>query len=296
MSKSATQAAQKVLEAFRSGAVVRAAELVFVERKLAADAPCRRWSLTNRFFAALSGSADARTFHQWLDVQRAVRKGEKASGFIFLPVFGRGGRTTETEHRAEPVEEQSDEQPVTFLLKPVFGYHQTDGEPIPDYVERERFLDHLPLIDVARAWGIPVHASHELLGRGILGVLAHDPDTEKATIGLAAENPEVFLHELCHAAEKRLGTLKGGEADRPGKEVVAEFGAQILLAVLDLPTATDSAYAYLESYAKKLELSVETAALRFLERTITAVDLILKTARELEGEVALDGADESLAA
>ena len=295
MSKHALSAAERVLAAFRTGAVVKAAELIFVERALAPDAPCRRWTFFNRFCAALSGSVDARTFQQWLEAKRPVRKGEKATGFIFLPVFPR--RSAKEAGPDEVVEaEEASTQPVNFLVKAVFGYHQTEGEPIPAYEERERFLSELPLIDVARAWGVPVTVRRELLQLGMLGALRHEEESPEAAIDLAVTNPEVFLHELCHAAEKRLGTLTAGDADRPGKEIVAEFGAQILCAVLGRPTATDWSYQYLEQYATELGVDVEKAVLRFLERTLAAVELILKTAGELEGGSRLDNVPEQLAA
>jgi hypothetical protein len=39
----------------------------------------------------------------------------------------------------------------------VFGYEQTDGEPLPiGDTEIETWLDSLPLVDVAKAWGLSV--------------------------------------------------------------------------------------------------------------------------------------------
>ncbi len=269
-------AAQKVLEAFRTGAIIKAAELVFVPQVLAEDAPGRHWSLGNRLLAALSGSADARTFKQWLEAGRAVRKGEKARGFIFLPVFSRRREDEEVEEA-----EQDRGEPVAFVAKSVFGYHQTDGEPIPAYAEQASFLSALPLIDVAKAWGIPVRASSELQRTGALGCLQHNRQLEGAQIVLGVENPEVFLHELVHAAELRRGTLLPGRNERPGKEIVAEFGAQMLLAALGRPPVSDRSFEYLSHYAKALDLEPEAAALRFLERTASAVEIVLQAAEEL---------------
>ncbi len=272
-------AAQKVLEAFRSGAIIKAAELVFVPQALAEDAPCRHWSLGNRLLAALSGSADARTFKQWLEAGRAVRKGEKARGFIFLPVFSR------RKEDGDEVEEERVE-PVAFFAKVVFGYPQTDGEPIPAYAEQGSFLSALPLVEVAEAWGVPVRASSELVRTGALGLLQHSRQIEGAQIVLSVENPEVFLHELVHAAELRRGTLHPGRSERPGKEIVAEFGAQMLLAALGHPPVSDRSFEYLSHYAKVLDLDPEAAALRFLERTAAAVEMVLQTAEELATQTA----------
>ncbi len=284
MSSSASAvAAQKVLEAFRTGAIFRAAQLVFVPQALAEDAPCRQWSLRNRLFAALSGSADARTFRQWLACGRAVCKGEKARAFIFLPVFK---RQAEAQPR-EALEAEAGEpcsHPLGFYAKLVFGYHQTDGEPMAAYQQQAGFLKDLPLIEVAQAWGVPVRVAAGLAETGALGMLRHQERLEGARILLAVENPEVFLHELVHTAELRRGSLRPGREERPGKEIVAELGAQMLLAALGRPPVSDTSYAYLARYAEKLKLTPEQAALRFLERTASAVEMILQAAEEVRQE------------
>lgn len=41
-----------------------------------------------------------------------------------------------------------------FVCVPVFGYSQTEGDPLPGAEEEAAFLSALPLVEVARSWGL----------------------------------------------------------------------------------------------------------------------------------------------
>jgi hypothetical protein len=45
--------------------------------------------------------------------------------------------------------EEGDRQVVGFLPIPVFGYFQTEGDPLPGAEDEPEFLDALPLVEVA---------------------------------------------------------------------------------------------------------------------------------------------------
>src|SRR4029079_18995591 len=100
-----------------------AAAQVVLQRKAEADYPALHWTKRNRILVLLFGHSDARGFQQWKEAARSVRKGETAC-YILAPTF----RKVEAEG--------DDEEPARalsgFVTVPVFGYLQTDGEPL-DY-------------------------------------------------------------------------------------------------------------------------------------------------------------------
>src|SRR6185369_740681 len=79
----AERAASDILDAFKAGNLPTALAPLFIRRK--DDRPSSRWSWGNQLIAAIHGCSDARAFGQWLEVDRAVRKGEKAWAVILAP-------------------------------------------------------------------------------------------------------------------------------------------------------------------------------------------------------------------
>jgi antirestriction protein ArdC len=237
---------------------------VFVNRK--DGAPCRGWSWRNQLIVALRGHEEARGYRQWEQVGRKVRPGEKA--FRILSPLAKKVVDEKTE----------EERTAVFAFKgtPVFGLRQTEGEPLPDRSEEtRRWLDSLPLRDVAEAWGLSVDAYN---GRGgeRLGVYQHGTG-----IALGVENLSTWCHELVHAADDRNGTLRGKKVQ---KETVAELGGAVVLRILGYEHEVDlgGCWEYIQSYAKKEGIDVLAACGAVLDRTCEAVALILDTAEELQ--------------
>ena len=144
----ARHAAERILQLFQTGDVPTALAPVFIRRH--DNVPCRAWSWNNQLLVALGGHDDARGFRQWQDVGRHLRKGER--GFpILVPCH---------KKRTVRDDDTGDERAVLALVGfrscIVFGYGQTDGEPLPERVESDRFIEALPLVDVARSWGLSV--------------------------------------------------------------------------------------------------------------------------------------------
>ncbi len=109
----------------------------------------------------------------------------------------------------------------------MFGYAQTDGEPLPERVESDRLIEALPLVDVAQSWGLSVGTYNGRPG-GALGKYRW-----KHAIALGVENLATWAHELSHAADDRLGNLtERGQHWR--SETVAELGGAILLSCLGM--------------------------------------------------------------
>lgn len=267
----AEAAANAIVAAFQTGNVPAALAQVFIQRK--DDTPCRAWSWSNQLLAALSGTADARGFRQWQAVGRSVKKGSKAF-HILAPCT----------KKIDAKEEGEDPRYVCYGFKaiPVFRVEDTEGDELPptDPAVAE-WINSLPLVEVARAWGLSVEAyntRHNGQRRaGPLGMYRHGQ-----SIALGVKNLSTWAHELLHAADDRLGNLtEAGQHWR--SETVAELGGAILLEILGFERDSDrgGCWEYVEAYAKAAGVEPITACQRVLKRTCDAVALVLETAEQL---------------
>lgn len=264
--------ATKILEAFQHGRVPEALAAVFVDWK-DENKPCRKWSWTNRFLAALFGQGDARGFRQWEAAGRKVRKGEKAF-YILVPLV-------KQVKEQDPATGQERERAIVFGFKaaPVFGVQQTEGKPLPGEAETRRFIEALPLVEVARAWGLKVDCFNGEQGQA-LGFF-----TPGGKIGLGVTNLATWAHELVHAADHRNtpGGLKPGQ--RLDQEVVAELGGLVLLECLGHEVEADrgGAWRYIEGYCRTEGKEPVAVCMSLLKRTCEALDLIFNTAEQVKG-------------
>ena len=98
---------------------------------------------------------------------------------------------------------------------------------------------------------------------------------------LGVENLSTFTHELCHAADERLHTLKDTTAML---EIVAELGGAILLECIGEHTESDlgGAYQYVERYADQMDKPPVRACIDLLDRICNVVSLILDEAERLK--------------
>jgi len=171
-----------------------------------------------------------------------------------------------------------------FSSAPVFGFSQTDGDPLPPPDPAvTAWLESLPVRDVAESWRLSVDAYNGRNGAA-LGQYRHGTG-----IALGVENLSTWAHELVHAADDRLGLLKErGQHWR--SETVAELGGAILLEALGYEVESDrgGCWEYVNAYATDAGIEPITACQRALKRTCDAVALILDTAEELSGEGVCD--------
>jgi len=266
----AETAASRILTLFREpNRLPEALAPMFIHRS--DDVPCRAWSWSNQLLTALSGTSDARGFRQWESVGRHVKKGSRA--FYILGPCTKKIRDRDPETGAE----RDRMAIVGFKSIPVFRYEDTDGEalPGPDGDVR-RFLDGLPLLPVAESWGLSVDAFNGRDGRA-LGWYRSD-----GAIALGVENLSTWAHELCHAADDRLGALR--PSSRPDREVVAELGGAVLLQCLGNLADADlgGCWQYIESWAQHGKVHPIRACERLLKRVCDCVALILDTANDLQ--------------
>ena len=183
---------------------------------------------------------------------------------------------TAKEDDAEKGIKAGDALLIGFLSAAVFGYSQTDGEPLPGVEEEAAFIDSLPLVEVARSWGIEV-VTYSGSGADALGYFA------PGQIALGVRNPSTWAHEMVHAADHRLATISRDAGQKLDNEIVAEFGGVVLLECLGLSTESDrgGAFEYIQSYCRKHERSLMSAVTELVDRTCNCMALILKTADEL---------------
>jgi hypothetical protein len=260
--------ARDLLSAFETGALPAALAQVFIRRNI--DVPSKYWTWTNRTIGILRGHVYAAGFRQWEQFGRHVRKGERCF-YILAPKL----RKEEAEEEGE-----SSEQRVLVGYQPVavFGYLQTEGDPLPGAEDEPAFIDALPLVSVARAWGLAVGTYAIADNPKALGYFAPG-----LGIALATENLAVWAHELVHAADHRLGTHTGRGL---GSEVVAQLGASILLSCLGHAEGSDpgGTYAYIEAFCKKEGRKVLSVCTELLERTCQCVACLLDEAQRLAHE------------
>ena len=262
----AEESAKVILEAFRNpNSLPKPLAQVFIHRK--DNVPCRAWSWRNQLLVALQGHKDARGFRQWEEVGRWVKKGERA--FYILSPLSKKVEDAKT----------GEEKTVIYGFRgtAVFGYEQTNGGPLPPGdPEAVRWVEALPLVGVAKEWGLLVE-SFNGKGSSYLGAYRHH-----SGIALGVKNLSTWAHELVHAADHRNGKLSElGQHWR--KETVAELGGAVLLQILGYPHDADlgGCWKYIQSYAERAGLEVIDACGKVLQRTCEAVALILDTAEAL---------------
>lgn len=267
----ASEVAERIVEAFKHPENLPAALApIFIHRN--DDAPCRRWSWHNQLLVILSGTSDARGMKQWNAVKRKVKKGSSAV-WILAPCM-----KTLKEKDEDTGEEQKRNLLYGFKAVPVYRVEDTEGEPLPGNEEQESWISGLPLVDVAKTWGINVDTySHH--GAAPLGYF--QSGRRGKAIMLGVENLSTFAHELCHAADERLHTLRD---KTPMLEIVAELGGAILLECIGEHMESDlgGAYQYVERYAEQMGKPPVRACIDLLDRVCNVVSLILDEAEKLK--------------
>lgn len=255
MNDKVKSALQSILDRFKSGDIP---EAIAYSMFPIPNVPSARWSLLNRTLMFLSGTADARGFHQWHQANRYVKRGAKAF-FILVPYL----------KKEEDEETGKDKQVLKgFMTKPVFRVEDTGGEPL-DY---ERIsLPKFTLAEKAEEWGISVQAIP-----GNFEYYGYYSQKRKA-IRLATPEEKTFFHELAHAAHERIreGLAPGQD---PFQEIVAELSALTLCRLIGKTGEKffGNSYRYIERNARELKISPYSACLRVIGETERVLNLILE--------------------
>jgi antirestriction protein ArdC len=258
MNEKVRQTLQSIVERFENGDIP---EVIAYSTFPLSNIPATKWSLLNRILMNLARTSDARGFRQWQEVGRHVKKGAKSFA-ILAPRFIK--KQTEDEEKEKILL-------AGFLAVPVFRVEDTEGEPL-DYQQLE--LPELPLMEVARSWGISVKA---IPGNyHFIGCFSQ----ERKEIALATKEESIFFHELAHAAHQRiLGELKEGQDWK--QEIVAELSAAVLCKIAGKTSNTlGNSYQYIERYAKKADLAPWQACIKVMSDVEKVLNLIFE--RETE--------------
>jgi antirestriction protein ArdC len=284
--------ANQIVEQFQSGKLPQALAPIFLN---CGGRHADGYSWANQLIVALRGYSDAMTYGKdkkkvgnkwvdlppaertgWLSVGRQVRKGEK-SFTILAPCKGK--------MKVKGDDGETEERPVIYGFRgvAVFGLEQTDivdpelwEKHRPDNAATQQFLDALPLRDVAEQWGLKL-STYSGRDGGAHGWYSGG----RSAIALGVENVSTFAHELVHAADDRMGTMKHGgrrSKEYADGEVVAELGGAVLLYALGYKRDADlgGAFKYITAWAQGRD--PVQACMQMLNRTCNAVALILETA------------------
>lgn len=247
LSDKAQAALDKVIARFQAGDLSAVVEIIRLRRP--EEAPSSKWTLSNQILAYIqSASLDCRGYRQWQQVGRHVKKGSRAA-FILAPCLV----TVEDEETGGTKEILRG-----FRGIPVFAYHDTDGEPLPevDYTPREL----PPLVDVAERLSISI--TWQPVPADRLG----DCTPDGRQINLGTHDASVFFHEMAHAAHARIdGRLKGGQ--HAGQETIAEFTACILMELYGYGDRSGNAWQYIANYA--------TDPIQAIVKALTTVEKVL---------------------
>lgn len=227
------------------------------------DRPCHKWSWLNRMIVKAKRTEDARGFKQWNDIGRQIKGGSKAI-HILLPNF-----VKKKEKDATTGQETTRDILLGFFRRPVFRVEDTTGKPVEYPIITPPTPP--PLLGVAKTWGIDIRYGGYLDG----GLGSANGTTGE--IRLASHNDEVFFHELVHLASQKAlkQKLKGGSD--PKQEVIAEFGAAILMRLYGIK-GEGNAYDYIKRYAAFVkDQDVIRACMSVLSRTEKTIRLIINT-------------------
>ncbi len=233
------------------------------------NCPSDSWSLTNYLIMISHDTKDARGFRQWQKVGRRIKKGAKA-------IWINAPRTLQ-HNVTDSIDELEENTVQPFLVTgfytiPVFRYEDTIGSQL---YRPPPFLPDLK--SVADVWGITV--DYLPLGKNVLGYYK-----KTGEIKLNSNDPEVFYHELAHAAQDKLGILN---QDKALSEISAEACALGLCSIYggSTPKTNQNIGAYIQHYATKIEKRPEHVLLSVLSDCEAILNLINETAEQAGVEI-----------
>ena len=268
-----------IIETFKNGSLPEKLSLVFINHKGAI--PSEKWSFLNRFVMVCNGTDDARTFKQWNSVGRKVRKGAKA-----FAILGPCIKHVPSKEKDENGKEKlipilyGFKSIAVFKISDTEVYDQEKWEKHSNDSESKEKIENLPLREVAEKWGLDV-SLYNGKGTGYLGYYQHGKK-----IALGVENLAVWAHELVHAADDKNGSLVKQFGQNASNEIVAEFGANVLLKILGFENDVDlgGAWNYIQRYAEGSADKTIKEINKVITRICNAVDLILTTSDEIVNE------------
>lgn len=229
--------------------------------------PSSKYSYRNKIMCYLQGdSIVTGSFNFWKGHGRLVQKGSKAV-YIFAPL------KTKTD---EDEDGKSSYFVYGYKLIPTFPIEMT--EPIPDFdgdvIESPELEPKQlpPLIDIAETLGLDVNWKPVPMDRWA------DYWKKGERINMGTDSPAVFFHELCHALHEEVDT-KFKDRSTDFKEVVAEFGAAVLMDMYLGADHSGNAWQYIKQFAEDPTDAVERS-LMMIQRMFNKLEQL--TTKESE--------------
>lgn len=233
------------------------------------DIPSDNWSVLNRLIMMGHGSMDARGAKAWFRINRKVSKGGN-----FCIIAPRLIQVEEKDKDGNPILDKKTGKPkkkqilVGFYPIPVWPVEKTEGADI-DY-KLDKVMPEFLCEKVAKSWEINIKQ-----GFDNPSFYAYFSPTNKEIV-MATDNQQTFFHELCHVADEKVqGKLKDGQ--EPLQEIVAEFGAAILMRMFGLKAGTKNTFDYVKKYAEQVGKDPVDAVIPLVSRISKAIKLILET-------------------
>lgn len=266
MNNSASNAVQRILEAFESGNIPKA--IAYSTFNPPSNIPAYKWTRRNRALAFLQGTGDARGFNQWKEVGRHVKKGSR-SIYILGPVLKKSKAAEIEIDEAGEEKELDNLKCVGYFGIPVFRMEDTEGEPL-QYSQLD--TEKLPLAEVAEKWGL------EIIAGSFNGEYYGYYSPKRNEIVMATSEEKTFLHELSHAAHYRVDP-NAYSLPSWQKEIIAELSAGALLYMLGKEAQIGNHFQYIESYAKEADLDPLKACMKILDVCLAVIEAITEEAK-----------------
>lgn len=224
------EAVNKLIEMFKSKEFSKCVAMTVIKRREGDHGkPSDKWSIGNHIIMYVIGETqDARTYKQWQEVGRHVKKGSKAFN-IYAPIL----KTFEDEETGE-----KESHLIGFRAMPVFKVEATDGKKIEVIDYSPKILP--PLFGVADKLGIQVE--YKPLSAGLYGF--YSDLNRKITLG--SEDAIVYFHELAHGVNATFSDMK----DTVRAEIIAEVVAGALCQLQGINGYDKEVYEYVKSYCK----------------------------------------------
>lgn len=237
------------------------------------DIPSDNWSVLNRLIMMRHNTFDARGVKSWFKIGRKVMKG--GSFCIIAPKMF---QIPEKDENGNPILDSNGKEKKKVILVgfkpiPVWPVEQTEGKEV-DY-KMDKDLPEFMCKEVAENWGIKVKQTFD--NPSFYAYFS----PEKGEIIMATDNQQTFFHELCHCADAKVqGKIKNGQDEV--QEIVAEFGASVLMRMFGLKAGTKNTYEYVKKYADNLSKDPIDAVIPLVSRISKAIELILKENENLQ--------------
>lgn len=217
------------------------------------EKPSDRWSILNQLIMLNTGkTTDARTYKQWNEVGRYVKKGAKA--FQIIAPIVKKVKTDDDEEEARL---------IGFRGMSVFSVENTEGKEITiaDYTPKTVDINAEKLIRITEKLGCTV--SYLPYGGKVLGT--YNPSERK--IILRSEDYDVLAHEVGHFLHDVTEGINS--VDRNTAEVIAELTSAVLCEMNGVHGYERQSFYYIREYSRANDAK---AVIKAINKVLSTVE------------------------